>query len=222
MPYISGGGGGGGTVTGVTAADTSIVIGGTAAAPTVATGTLDVIATDHAPAAAVALNSQKITGLANGTAATDAAAFGQLPSADVFMPWLVPILPFAWIESVGTWAPSQDSALYLAVSTTNSATKAQNDEISWDVTLAAGTWTLDFYYTQSAAGGIATITLGAISVGTVDTYNASTVKNVHTAITAIAVGTTQKYRLKFKMATKNASSTAFQLNYIHSTLLRTA
>jgi hypothetical protein len=32
-----------------------------------------------APTAAVALNSQKITGLANGTAASDAAAFGQIP-----------------------------------------------------------------------------------------------------------------------------------------------
>jgi collagen type VII alpha len=36
-----------------------------------------------APTAAVALNSQKITGLANGTASSDAAAFGQIPTAGV-------------------------------------------------------------------------------------------------------------------------------------------
>lgn len=76
-----GGGGGGGSVNSVTAADTSIVVGGTAADPTVRTNTLDVIATDHPPAAAVALNAQKITGLANGTLATDAAAFGQIPTS---------------------------------------------------------------------------------------------------------------------------------------------
>ena len=76
-----GGGGGGGGVASVTAADTSIVVTGTAANPTVATGTLDVIAADHPPAAAVALNAQKITGLANGAAAQDAAAFGQIPTA---------------------------------------------------------------------------------------------------------------------------------------------
>jgi hypothetical protein len=35
----------------------------------------------NAPTAAVALNTQKITGLANGTATTDAAAFGQIPVA---------------------------------------------------------------------------------------------------------------------------------------------
>lgn len=72
-------GGGSGTVTSVTAADTSIVIAGTATDPTVKTGTLDVIAADHPPAADWSNNSHKITGLANGTAATDAAAFGQIP-----------------------------------------------------------------------------------------------------------------------------------------------
>lgn len=73
--------GGSGSVNSVTAADTSVVVGGTAADPTVRTNTLDVIATDHPPAAAVALNAQKITGLANGTLASDAAAFGQIPTA---------------------------------------------------------------------------------------------------------------------------------------------
>jgi hypothetical protein len=63
------------------AADTSVVVGGTATAPTIRTNTLDVIATQHPPAAAVAMNSQKITGLANGSAASDGAAFGQIPVA---------------------------------------------------------------------------------------------------------------------------------------------
>lgn len=74
-------GGTGGGVSSVTAADTSIVVGGTAADPTIRTATLDVIAADHPPAAAVALNAQRITGLADGVAATDAAAFGQIPAA---------------------------------------------------------------------------------------------------------------------------------------------
>ena len=69
------------TVGSVAATDTSIVVGGTATAPTIATGTLDVIATQHPPVAAVPLNAQKITGLANGSAATDAAAFGQIPTS---------------------------------------------------------------------------------------------------------------------------------------------
>jgi hypothetical protein len=66
-----------GLVTSVTAGDTSIVVGGTSAAPTLETGTLDVIASDHPPAANWSNNSHKITSLANGLASTDAAAYGQ-------------------------------------------------------------------------------------------------------------------------------------------------
>ena len=74
--------GGTGTVTSVTATDTSIVVSGTdTVAPTIATGTLDVIATQHPPAANWSNNSKKITSLANGAAASDAMAFGQLPQS---------------------------------------------------------------------------------------------------------------------------------------------
>lgn len=51
-------------VNSVTAGDTSIVVGGTAAAPTIETGTLDVIATDHPAAASWSNNNQGITSLA--------------------------------------------------------------------------------------------------------------------------------------------------------------
>jgi hypothetical protein len=64
-------------VTGVTAADGSVAIGGTSTAPTVRTGTLDVIATQHPPAAPVPMAGQKLTGVANGSASTDGAAYGQ-------------------------------------------------------------------------------------------------------------------------------------------------
>lgn len=65
-------------VASVAAGDASIAVGGTATAPTIETGTLDEIAALHPPAAAVAMNGKKITGVANGAAATDAAAVGQL------------------------------------------------------------------------------------------------------------------------------------------------
>ena len=77
----SSGGGGSGSVNSVTAADTSVVVAGTAADPTVRTNTLDVIAADHPPAADWSNNAKKITSLANGAAAQDAAAFGQIPTS---------------------------------------------------------------------------------------------------------------------------------------------
>jgi hypothetical protein len=76
-PYTFGSGSSG--VQTVTATDTSVVVSGTSTNPTVATNTLDVIAADHPPAANWSNNSHKITGLANGSASSDAAAFGQIP-----------------------------------------------------------------------------------------------------------------------------------------------
>jgi hypothetical protein len=63
-----GGGGGSGTVTSVTATDTSIVVSGTdTVAPTIATGTLDVIATQHPPAGSWSNNSHGITSVSDLT-----------------------------------------------------------------------------------------------------------------------------------------------------------
>lgn len=70
--------GGGGGVTQVSSADTSIVVTNPTTTPSLKVATLDVLATNEPPAASVPLNGQKITGLGNGTAATDAAAFGQV------------------------------------------------------------------------------------------------------------------------------------------------
>lgn len=72
---------GGAGVLSVTAGDASVVVGGTATAPTVESGTLDKIAQLHPAAAAVGFNGQKATGLANGSAAADAVAYGQLGTA---------------------------------------------------------------------------------------------------------------------------------------------
>jgi hypothetical protein len=52
-----------GGVASVAAGDTSIVIGGTPANPTVETATLDVIAADHPPVGAVGFNNQNLTDL---------------------------------------------------------------------------------------------------------------------------------------------------------------
>lgn len=55
-------GGGGPGVTGVTAGDASIIIGGTTDTPTVETATLDEIATLHPPVNPVAMNGQPLSG----------------------------------------------------------------------------------------------------------------------------------------------------------------
>lgn len=75
---------GGGAVDSVTAADTSIVVDNTDPVnPTVRTNTLDVIATDHPPAANWSNNSNKITGVTAGAAAGEAATYDQTPAGIV-------------------------------------------------------------------------------------------------------------------------------------------
>ena len=65
----------------LTAGDASIAVtGGTGATPSLVTGTLDQIANLHPAAANWTAGSHKITNLANGTNAQDAAAFGQVPA----------------------------------------------------------------------------------------------------------------------------------------------
>lgn len=97
---------GSGTVTSVTATDTSIVVSGTdTIAPTIATGTLDVIATQHPAAANWSNNSRKITSLLNGSSAQDAAAFGQIPVADTTAADIQPA-GVAAAGSNGKWADS--------------------------------------------------------------------------------------------------------------------
>ena len=59
------GGGSGSGVSSVTAGDASIVVGGSGSAPTVETGTLDVIASSHPAAASWSNNNHAITGVSD-------------------------------------------------------------------------------------------------------------------------------------------------------------
>lgn len=133
-----------GAVLSVTAADTSIVVGGTAQNPTVRTNTLDVIAADHPPAADWSNNSHKITSLANGSGAQDAAAFGQIP---------VPANGYGITGNTGA-TPTPAVALTSAggvalspVTLTNSATTKILDTSS----LGVGTWLVTFIVLCTAA-----------------------------------------------------------------------
>lgn len=82
MSFVpTGGASGTGSVTNVSSADTSIAVTNPTTTPVLKVATADVLFTNEKPVAAVPFNGQKATGLANGTAASDAAAFGQIPTA---------------------------------------------------------------------------------------------------------------------------------------------
>lgn len=161
-PFTGGGGGGGsGTVTSVSAADTSIVIGGSpTVTPTVATGTLDVIATQHPPAANWSNNSNKITSLANGSGAQDAAAFGQ-------------IFPISGGTLTGALAPAVSALSQVAGSVAVNAALGNVFTLS----LTASGWTIanpsnpvngqqiQFRFAQDGTGGRTVLWGGAYTFG---------------------------------------------------------
>jgi hypothetical protein len=101
------------------------------------------------------------------------------------------------------------------------STVAQNNEINYDISLSAGTWDIELLHVTGANQGIYTITLDDIACGTIDGYSAGTAYNVRTSLTGVIVPDPRVYRLKLKMATKNASSANYQGLIQHIQLRRT-
>lgn len=153
-----------GTVTSVTAADASIVVSGTpAVAPALATGTLDVIAAQHPPAASWSNNSKKITSLANGSSAQDAVAYGQLGTAA--------FQPSSAFDASGAAASAQAAStpvlVQTAVQTANYAASA-NQLVRVDTTSGNITVTLPNAPGSGTITGVKQVTRGGTNTVTVN------------------------------------------------------
>jgi hypothetical protein len=126
--------------------------------------------------------------------------------------WTAPVLP-RYVFVVGVSAPSATTGFTANVDLSSQfgdyriSTSAQNDTITWPVTLDAGTYTLTLIHSKGTSRGIYTIKIDGSSVGTIDGYNGSTTNNV-TDLASIAV-TGGYHTVEFLMATKNGSSSAY-------------
>lgn len=146
---------------------------------------------------------------------------------DDLLPWHVQLIPAISTPdaTVGTWgigavgptALANHGVFYTVGSAANSGsapnfqntTQAQNDAVAWDVVLAAGTWDCHFWVVKFSAGGIITLNQDGGSMGTVDTY-AATTDNAKVSITGWSVATTGKKRMQILLATKNGSSSGYR------------
>lgn len=137
------------------------------------------------------------------------------------LPWLIDINSFMTPISHVGWNTNTlySSAIYNGSRTSSGA---QNAEINFDVVLGAGTWTIEAMYMKSSGSGIYTFQIDGATVGTIDTYLASTTYNNLSSISNISIINTGKKRLKIIMATKNSSASGY-FGYIqHIQLRRTA
>lgn len=136
-------------------------------------------------------------------------------------PWVVDINVFPTAISQTNWDSivRDTNGLYWGYKLSGGN---QNDEINWDVVLAAGTWTFELLHVKAANFGIYSVQLDGVEKGTIDGYNSSTQYNQRTAVSSIAVATTAKIRVKLKMTSKNVGSSGYYGCIVAAQLRRTA
>ncbi len=125
-----------------------------------------------------------------------------------YLPWMIDIDVFPTSKSNTGWDSISVNVLDIHCGVKYSS-GAQNDWISWDVILAAGTWTVRILHAPDAHRGVYSVQFDSVEKGTIDGYSAGSAYNVQGAVTGIVVPTTAKIELKLKMATKNGLSDSY-------------
>lgn len=138
-----------------------------------------------------------------------------------YLPWAIFIDVFPTAKSNVNWNDLAVAATSIHCGAKQSS-GAQNDSITWDILLAAGTWSIELLYSSGSNRGIYSIQFNSVEKGTIDGYSAGAVENARSSITGIVVSTTAKIELKLKMATKNASSSGYYGSIVDIRLMRTA
>jgi len=150
-------------------------------------------------------------------------------------PWTVSIDVFGLSQANTNWSTVGTGSGFVK-NAARTSSGAANDEVTWDVLLGAGTWSLQLMYQQASDQGVYTVQLASdgvtfvtvnsspynASTGTIDAYTAGTTNNVTSTITGITVSSSGIYRLKLKMASKNASSSSYVGKINGLVLVRTA
>jgi hypothetical protein len=142
-------------------------------------------------------------------------------TADQALPRLIDVDVFELAVSQTNWDTiSIDTGVLLNAS--KQSTNAVDNEIGFDVVLAAGTWTFELLHTMNSGNGIYSIQFDGVQKGVIDGYASTWTTNVLSSVTAISVPTSGVVRIKLKMSTKNASSSGYAGIIQHIQLRRTA
>lgn len=146
----------------------------------------------------------------------DTATNNSLMSRVQIHPWRDPTTSTTGSWNLSTSAGGADGYVIQQTGSPN-----QNDQRTWTVWFAAGTWRLDLFFSSLTSGGILTFKIDGVSVGTVDTYSASATANNVGSVTGIVV-TGGSHSVQMIIATKNGSSSGFGARLGTLSFIRTA
>ena len=121
----------------------------------------------------------------------------------------------------GTWAWGDNTNQMYDGAWYDSST-ADQDQIDYIVSLAAGTYTFSVLTITSNAYGIMDVLIDGASVGTIDLYTLAAAYNVIKTITGIVVATSGLKTISILANGKNGSSSDYTLTYNNFVLFRTA
>lgn len=140
----------------------------------------------------------------------------------IYAPPFIQIIPWAaYVDTVGTWVNFQSSTVAGGVGFLNGSA-AQNDSITFTVPMQqGGVYDICIVGSTGNNQGIATVTIDGATVGTIDTYSAGSVLNVHNEVSGVTVDSTGIKELKLTMATKNPSSSAYIIGLSAISVTRT-
>jgi hypothetical protein len=133
------------------------------------------------------------------------------------------IIIFGWnYQSIGQGEWTSGETLSQALATRWYNNGVNLDNISYNVYLAAGTYTLRLLCHTDIDHGILDIDLDGVEIASFDGYSAATTWNVLQTQTGIVVATAGIKTLKLRVDGKNASSTSYIVEFTTITLWRTA
>jgi hypothetical protein len=182
-------------------------------APAQVTGTA-VVDNDARLSNARTPTAHKSTHATGGTDALTAADIGAAPADD----WNPVNLHAVDSSRSSNWQAFTASATYGPATRTNTQSSGW---LEWDITLAAGTFTIDLICFRNPDAGIATLSLDGTTVGTLDLYVAIGNPAV-LSLANVVVATGGKKVFRIASGTKNPSSSGFFIRYAASIIRRTA